>query len=95
MISVLAERSATVFHLDAAEPPSRIWVVRFSLDNKYIATGSSQGHINVVKLFLFFSGLPISMQHLRYGKLVEDEFVLLSNIDKRSDVSTYPLMAAS
>ena len=55
-ISVLAERSATVFHVDAAEPPSRIWVVRFSLDNKYIATGSSQGHINVVERFLLFSG---------------------------------------
>lgn len=76
MIRVLAERSATVFFTDAAETPSPVWSVRFSLDNKYIAAGN---HTTTVA---DFSSLDVTnlVKHLRYGKLIENEYVPSSNM---------------
>ena len=53
MISVLLERSATVFYTDSTKAVSDIWAIRFSLDNKYIAIAGNDGQINVVEIFPF------------------------------------------
>lgn len=52
VISILSDRSATVFYTDAHEAISDIWAACFSPDNKYIAIGSTRGEIKVSKCFL-------------------------------------------
>jgi hypothetical protein len=78
MNSLLAARSATVFQTAAVETAPAIWDLHFSLDNKYLIAGGSRKQIMVND----FSSLNVAMllEHFRYGKSIENEYALSSNM---------------
>jgi hypothetical protein len=95
IISILAERSATVFYNEAADHPLQYGLYGSALTTSTLPLGQMKGQINVVENFLFFPECAHLIEISQIWEIGRRRVRAIFKHESLSNLSTSLLMAVS